>query len=251
MIATIIPTLKVTLLVTIRLGAVLLFSPLQAIRQLPTHVRLLLVLGLSGLLVSNLSLAVTDSNEIALLAGAVAELGNGLILSMSLFAAFTFLQIAGQLIDSQMGLNSLAIFNPSERSHDPLTSRLLTMFAVLFFFATSGHYWLVQGLAYSFIILPPGKLALFKGFTAIIRQFSLMFIMGLMLASPIMISLLLIDLCAGVITRNMPQVSTYFLILPIKILLGLFLFILTLNYLTPLLQYGFNQCFHSWKEVMS
>ena len=99
-----IPVLTANFLVAIRVGVVLLFTPIQAIRQLPVHARLIILLAFSSLLVSNLSLATTKEHEIALALSAVAELCNGLILSMSLYAAFAVFHIAGQLIDTQMGL---------------------------------------------------------------------------------------------------------------------------------------------------
>lgn len=251
MITLTLPTLTATFLVAIRIGVVLLFTPIQAIRQLPVHLRLIIVLILSALLVSNLSLSVHNTNETTLIAGALVEFANGLTLSMSLYAVFTVFHIAGQLIDTQMGLNSLAILNPADHSHDPLTTRLLAMLAVLFFFTLSGHHWLIYGLAYSFRSIPPGEFALFNGFTFLVQQFSLMFALALMIASPVVIGLLVIDLAAAALTRNMPQVSTYFLTLPIKILFGFFLLALSLNYLNPLMERLFKLCFKTWQEIMA
>ncbi len=245
------PTLTATFLVAIRLGVLLLFTPIQAIRQLPIHTRLIIVLMLSALLVANLSLSCPDFNELGLIAGALIEFANGLTLSLSLYAAFAVFQIAGQLIDTQMGLNSLAIFNPSDHSHDPLTGRLLTMLAVLFFFALNGHHWLLEGLAYSFRTNPPGESALVNGFSPLIQQFSLMFALALMIASPVYLALLVIDISTAALTRNMPQVSTYFLALPIKILSGFFLLALSLNYLNPLMEHLFKQSFKVWQGLLA
>ncbi|MBA2709684.1 MAG: flagellar biosynthetic protein FliR [Tatlockia sp.] len=245
------PTLSATFLVAIRLSVLLVFSPIQAIRQLPLHTRLILVLMLSVMLVSNLSLSASNINELSLISGAFIEFSNGLILSLSLYAAFAVFQIAGQLIDTQMGLNSLAIFNPGDHSHDPLTSRLLTMLAVLFFFALNGHHWLLEGLAYSFRKNPPGDFALINGFSLLVHQFSLMFALALMIASPVYLALLVIDISTAVLTRNMPQVSTYFLALPVKILSGFLLLALSLNYLNPLMEYLFRQCFKLWQELLA
>jgi len=243
--------LSTLFLVAIRLGTVLLFSPIEAIRLLPIHTRLFLVLIVSLLVVANVSFPSSANNELSLLLSGVAEFCNGLILSLSLYACFAVFQIAGQLLDTQMGFNSLAILNPSDHSHEPLSSRLLLMLAVLFFFALEGHHKLLQGLTLSFKIIAPGEIALFKGFSPIIQQFSFMFSLALLIASPVLVSLLIIDISAAVLTRNMPQISTYFLTLPIKILLGLFIFGLLLNYVSPLIEKAFQMCFHSMNLVMS
>ena len=242
--------LTTTFLVAIRLGTVLLLSPIEAIRVLPIHTRLLLVLILSMLIVGNFSLPALPSNELSLVVSGLAEFCNGLMLSLGLYAAFAVFQIAGQLMDTQMGLNSLAIFNPADHSNEPLSGRLLIMLAVLFFFAVDGHLKLVQGLVMSFMIIAPGQLALFNGYTPIIKQLSLMFSLSIMIASPVVISLLIIDSAGAVLTRNMPQISTYFLTLPIKIMLGLIMFGLLLTYVNPAMNHVFSSCFQSWKVIM-
>lgn len=244
------PWLTSLFFITIRLGTVLLFTPIQAIRQLPVHARLVLVFTLSMVLVNYVPAQSELSNN-AILLGGLSEFTNGLILATSLYAAFAVFQIAGQLIDNETGLNATAVFNPSDHHQESITSNLLSMLAVLFFFSLDGHQWLFKGLAFSFVIIPPGTLNLFAGFTPVIKQFGFMFSMAFVLASPILLALLAIDLCGALITRNMPQVSTYFLTLPIKILFGLFLLITMLNFINPFINKVFAQCFHTWQEIMS
>lgn len=244
------PWLTTLFFITIRLGTVLLFTPIQAIRQLPIHARLILIFTLSLLLVNYIPLKSEWSNN-AILLGSLAECSNGLILATSIYAAFAVFQIAGQIIDNETGFNASAVFNPNEHSQEPLTSHLLSLLSVLFFFSLDAHQWLFKGLAYSFVIIPPGTLSLFAGFTPVIKQFGLMFSMAFMIASPIVTALLAVDLCGALITRNMPQVSTYFLTLPIKILFGLFLLFLMLGYINPLTNKLLTQCFQTWQEFMS
>ena len=243
--------LTTTFLVAIRLGTVLLLTPIEAIRLLPIHTRLLLVLILSMLIVANLPTPALLSDELSLVMSGVAEFCNGLILSLSLYAAFGVFQIAGQLMDTQMGLNSVAIFNPADHSNESLSGRLLVMLAVLFFFAAGGHLKLVQGLVMSFIIIGPGQLTLFNGYEPIIHQCSLMFALAIVIASPVVIGLLVIDVAGAVLTRNMPQISTYFLTLPIKIILGLVIFSVLLTYINPLIDNVFSLCFQSWSVVIA
>ncbi|MFI4918171.1 MAG: flagellar biosynthetic protein FliR [Legionellales bacterium] len=236
--------------IVIRLGTVVLFSPIQAIHQLPVHTRLILIFMLGMLLVHYVP-ASGESDNTALLFGGIAEFANGLILTTSLHAAFAVFQIAGQIIDNELGLNSLSIFNPSEHSQESISSQLLSMLAVLFFFGLNGHLWLFKGLAYSFTVIPPGSLNLLSGFTPIIKQFGFMFTMAFVISSPIVFTLLTIELCGAVITRNMPQVNTYFLTLPIKIGVGLLLFITMLDYINPLTNTIFERCFQTWQEILS
>ncbi len=288
-------TLTTTFLIAIRTGILFLFTPIEAIRRLPIHVRLLLVLVISLLIVANISgsqkLALNSTppptsrdlfagsssgvdyglrgqaaerrqidamfkaskspDNITIVLSALAEVCNGLILSIGLFAAFGVFQIAGQLIDTQMGLNSIAIFNPTTQASEPLTARILSMLAVLFFFALDGHHKLLEGLVLSFAMIEPGQLKLFSGYKPVIQQCSLMFTLATMVASPIVICLLIIELSGGILTRNMPQMNTYFLILPIKMIVGLLMLGLLINQLKPLMDTIFYAYFQSLNRLIT
>ena len=244
------PWLVNLMFITIRLGVVLIFKPIESIRQLPIHIRLFLVFSFALLINAYLPLA-NSSVERNLVLGGLAECANGLILAASIYASVAVFQIAGQLIDSQTGLNSLAVFNPAEHSSEPLTSRLLSMLAVLFFFGMDGHLWLFKGIVYSFITIPPGMLKLMSGFTPVLQQFSFMFATAFMIALPVILVLLALDLAGALLTRNMPQVNTYFLTLPLKIMLGFFILSLMMDYLRPVTNQVFSQCFDAWQASMT
>jgi len=243
-------SLATTFLITIRLGSVLLLSPIEAIRALPIHARLLLLFLFSILMAANQDWPMVNTDEASLVISALAELCNGLMLALIFYAVFGVFQIAGLLIDAQIGLDAAAIFNPIEHNQEALTSRLLTLLGVIFFFAIDGHHKIIQGLALSFTIIPPGHLALLNGFPLIIQQCSLMFSVSFAMVSPIVASLMIIDLCGGILTRNMPQISTYFLTLPIKIMLGLFMCGILVAYIRPLMDMLFERGFQSWSVMM-
>lgn len=241
-----------TFFIVIRLGVVFLFSPIEAFRLLPIHGRLLLVFALSLLIANYLpSISIDPSNHSELVIKGCFEACNGLILSLMVYLTFAIFQIAGQLIDTQMGLNAVAILNPIEHTYDPLSARLLMMLAVLFFFALNGHHQLLQALLFSFKLITPGQFILFDGFKPIVQQTAFMFSFGLMLSAPIIASLLMIDISSAILTRNMPQISSYFLTLPIKILLGLAMFGFLLDHINPMMEKAFQRCFHTFMEMMA
>lgn len=244
------PWLTHLFLISIRLGMVLLLCPIQALRQAPIRIRLVILFVFSMILVGNTPAPVA-MNDAHLLISALCECANGLILATSLYAAFAVFQIAGQLIDNQIGLNALAVFKPDEHAQESLASHLLSMLATLYFLSINGHLWLFKGLCYSFFIIPPGTFKLLPGFAPVIQQFGLMFSLSLIIASPIIVALLTIELSGAVMTRTMPQVNSYFFTLPIKILLGLALFALLIGYMNPLAQRAFEGCFLAWQEMFA
>lgn len=239
------------LVVSIRLAGILLLTPITPIRQLPVNVRASFILLLSAIIVSGLGLNLQFASEIDLIASGSVEIINGLILSLTVFALFGIYQIAGLLIDSQMGLNATTVFNPQANSHEPIMGSYLTLLAVLLFFTSGGHRYFFQALAFSFVQLPPGTLLVTAGIKPALAQFSQLFTMGLIIAAPIVFSLLIVDICAGLITRNMPQVSVYFVTLPVKILLGFVLLYFSLTYYQPFVSRAYQPLIDHWQAVLS
>ena len=138
------PWLQHLLFIATRLSVLFLFTPMQVIRNAPIQIRILIIFSLSSLLLINSSVSPSEN----MLLSCTAEFINGLFLALSISVFFTVYQIAGQLIDNQLGINSLAFFKPDEPGQDSLSARLLSMLAVVFFFSSNSHLWFFKGLTY-------------------------------------------------------------------------------------------------------
>jgi flagellar biosynthetic protein FliR len=243
-------SLTTPFLVAIRLSVVLLLSPLEAIRLLPMTVRLILVIMLSLLIAASLPSSSSMSQAtFTLLIKAIAEFFNGLLISLSLYAAFAVFQIAGQLLDTQIGLNAMALINPSHDSEESISGRLLRLFAGLCFFTLNEHHYLLQGIYISFEKTEPGTCIIFYGLLPIIQQCGLMFSLALLLGMPIIAILFIIDISSALFTRNMPQINIFFLTLPLKIILSLSMFYLLLTELAPFVERVFQASFNAIKQA--
>lgn len=236
------------MLIAIRLSALFMFTPIQALRQLSIHTRMLLLFSLSILFIINNPNPILIDN---LALRSSAEFIHGLSLALGLYAVFSIYQIAGQLIDNQLGINALAFFKPDEQGQESISARLLSMLAVLFFLGSNSHLWMFKGIAHSFIVIPPGSMPTFSGFLPIMKQFGFMFQMAFVLASPLIISLITLDFCCALVTRTMPQINTYFFVLPLKIVLGLIIFIGILPHLNSFTDYVMLHFIDTWQRLLS
>ncbi|WP_133138412.1 flagellar biosynthetic protein FliR [Legionella genomosp. 1] len=234
-------------LIATRLGMIILFSPLEVIRRLPVQIRLILILLFSFFIISNLNSTTQTSGS--LLAAFAAEFINAQLIYLALITCFGCFQVAGQLIDFQNGLNGISVFKPGE-GFDSISAHLLGMLAGLFFFASQGHHRVIKLLLLSFIAFPPGELIGEASMLQFIRQFALVWSLGMLIAAPLVFCLWLTEFCSGVLSRNMPQISPYFLILPLKVLLGFFIFYLLINNMNPLFEKTFELGFQAWQEYL-
>lgn len=240
-------------LVALRLGTVLVLTPLFSLGGIPANVRVLLILALAVLMVSALGIqgfvAPTSMGELAL--AGLSELVLGALLAFGVFTAFAVFQLAGRVMDMQLGFGIATLIDPTTRAASPLLGTFLNLVAVAAFFAIDGHHLLIRGLAFSLERIPPGTFIADVDPGAVVAQFGGMFVYALALAAPVLFVILLVDVVLAVMARTMPQVNIFIVSLPLKIFVGLIVLAITLNYAAPLMTRVFENLFNYWHNLMA
>lgn len=219
------------LLVSIRLTVGLAMTPVFGGFGIPVLARLAIVVSLSLLSVgSAVSLpAPMGPSDMALAAGR--EFIIGLAMATGVQAAFAAMSAAGRLMDVQMGFSVGAILDPVSKGHSAVMAGSLNMLAVVVFFVSDAHAVLLSTVCRSFQHVPVWSSLLDRGFEHLLTSGAFMFSMGLAMASPVVAALLLTDLVIAVVSRNLPQMNLLFLSIPLKILLGLAVLLVSLKVL--------------------
>lgn len=237
----------------VRLGVLLVMTPiLPALNGLVT-VRVLLTLSLSALLVSGLGLrvAAVPLDIVPLIFHALAELVTGLTLAFGVYTAFGAFAVAGKILDIQSGFGMGNIYDPVTRSGAPLFATMLNMVAVIAFFGMDAHHALLRGFAFSLQQVPPGSGFHELALEAVLRQFGLMFSLGVALIIPVMLCLLLTETALAIMSRVLPQMNVFVIGVPVKIVAALAVFALTIGGLAPVMARVYGSIFLYWEQVLS
>lgn len=218
--------LTTVLLLSLRLASVFLMTPLLAVASVPPMVRILLVLGLAGVLSLGLPQAARTA-EMPAGAGALAqaalgELALGATLALGILLAFAASSMAGQLLGIQMGFGLGQVINPISNSSVSVLTSAFDQLAVVVFFLGNGHHALLRGLAYSLERFPLGRpWPIEAGLGPIALQVTGFFSLGFALAAPVVFSLVMLELALGALSRNMPQINMLAMGIPAKVIVGL------------------------------
>ena len=160
---------------------------------------------------------------------------------------FEAIQVAGRVIDFQRGSTMAEMFAPQLQSRVSETGQFKLQFAIVIFLAIGAHHFFISSLLRSFEVIPAmtfPKLA--AGWTPaaefVTRLTGGVISIGVQLAAPAMIALLLTDLFFGIINRVAPQINVFFLSLPVKMAVGLVVVLLAL----PLFK---DRYIHYFKEA--
>lgn len=215
--------LEYFVLIFLRVSALIFSSPVFGRRNLPNQFKICLSIVLAYIAFTAApSLRLISYNSIleyVLLC--VKELLFGLVLGYVTTLFFAIAQVAGHVIDMQMGFGMVNIFDVQSNISVPVTGNFLYTIMMLAFFAVNGHQQLVYIILKTFSNIPPGKVALSAslGITAL-EVFALSFAMALNVAMPIVASGFLGEAIMGVIVRTTPQMNVFVVGIPLKILLG-------------------------------
>lgn len=208
-----------------RISAMFISIPLFSIRAVPARVRLILAVVIT-LVVMPLLPALPSTpmfshdGMIMAVTQVIIGLTTGFILQL-VFAAVVF---AGQSIALSMGLGFSTMVDPQSGQQVPVLAQFYTVTTTLVFIGLDGHLVLIQMLLDSFKTLPIGIKGIEPSdFWAIIKWSSQMFAGGLLLAMPIVASLLLVNIIFGVAARAAPQLQIFSVGFPVTLMLGMLL----------------------------
>jgi flagellar biosynthetic protein FliR len=97
----------------------------------------------------------------------------------------------------------------------------LSITAVILFFATNLHHLMLAGLFDSYTVFPPGASPLVGDMAdSLARLLGDIFRVAIKLSSPLIVMALMIYLGSGLLSRLMPNMHVFFVIIPPQILLS-------------------------------
>ncbi len=222
------------------LRALALFSALPVLgqRTVPTRVRVALAAFIA--LAAQASMPPVPNVALDSPTAFLLVLQQGLIgfsLGFAVRLVFSAIELAGELVGLQMGLNYAGFFDPVSAGTATATSRFFGTTVAWLFIVMNGHLLVIAALVQSFTAFPIGP----EPFAFLVRlqpqQWGAeIFTTGLWIALPLITLLLVVNLVLGAISRVAPQIEIFAVGFPITVSVGLLGLLLTL----PALQQPFT-----------
>ena len=209
-------------LLLVRPGMVVMLTPAFAGTHLPAPVKV----GLTVLLALGLlpSVATVSGGDTSLTAIVAREIAIGLSLGFVLRALMAGAELAGWLSGFQIGFSYGATIDPQSGVRNNMLATLYGLLATFAFLAINGHHMVLRALTASYGALPIGGGGLDGSLVGSVRDIlGLVFIVGLRIAAPIVVVLLIVEVAIGLIARSSPALSFMVIGFPIRIIVGLLL----------------------------
>lgn len=201
---------------------------------------------------ANHSLGFGPLGFIALLAKEVLV---GFTLGFIASLVFEAVQVAGRIVDFQRGSTMGELYAPQLQSNVSEIGQFKLQLAIVLFILIGAHRLFIGALLESYNSIPALG---FPNFGAgwspaaelIVKLTASVLSIGLQLAAPALIALLLTDLFFGIINRVAPQVNVFFLSMPVKMLVGIIAILIVLPMLVMRMEFFFGEAYKAFEYAI-
>lgn len=217
------------MLLLVRPGMVIGTAPVFGGTFAPPLVRVGIVVLITLVLAPTVPLPDTLSGPgIALVAAR--EMLIGMALSFSIRIIVAGAELAGHLAGFQVGFAYASLIDPQSGARNSVLSALYANMAMVIFLAIDGHHQMLHALSVSYVALPPGGWSLQGNLAALVAHtLGMVFLIGLRMAAPVVLVLIVVEITLGLISRAAPQLNLLVMGAPIRLLVGLFILGATLT----------------------
>ena len=207
----------------LRVLAVFSSAPIFSARSVPmrTRVALALLVALCAQvgLQDQAVIGLTDPRALAVVMQQVVV---GVAIGLAVRIVFASVELAGEVIGLQMGLNFAGFFDPSTNSQTSAVGRFFGNTTMLLFVVLNGHLMVLQAVVSSFERFPLDGNALASIQEMRLHELgAIVFRYGLWIALPMIGMLLFVNVVLGFISRIAPQMNAFAIGFPLTLSAGL------------------------------
>ena len=237
----------VFLLLVCRTSGLFMMSPFFGSFNVPIYFRAGTALALSIVLfpvVDGFTQITAPPTVIAYAAVVVREMFIGWLIGYVSYVSFAAIQMAGKIMDMQVGFSIVNVMDPTSGQQAPLIGSFLYNLSLIVFLVTNGHHLLLAALVESFRAIPILGMNFDASLAELIVRFTTgIFLTGVQIALPITFSILLTNVSLGILARSMPSLNIFVVGIPLQIMIGMFVLLMVIPFYVLFLDVLFNEMY--------
>ena len=229
------------ILSTPRIIGITLFIPFLRAPLIPPQIRnsIVFILGLTLLPMIWQQSALLEGKLVIILI--LKEVLIGMLIGIILSLSFLIPQAVGDFIDNQRGASIAAVFNPAFGTQASPVGVFLAQAFLAWFIISGGFMLFFEFIFTSFTILPIGSFLPENNdhlWIYATQAFNSFMKLTLIIAAPVVLSMLISEIALGLVSRFAPQLNVFFISMSLKSVIAI---VILLFYFGALLE-------HIWSE---
>lgn len=219
------------LLVFMRVSAFLLVLPFFSMTNFPVMMRIALSALVAMLLAPSLpAFPLANLPVFSLLGVMIQEISIGLLLGFVARMVFFAVDLAGNIIATEMGLQMGSIMNPLTQQSSQVPATILFYLAAVVMLTLDLHHWMLIGFERTYTVLPMGSAHLSTAlFESVVKNTGRIFVVALQISAPIMAVSFVVTVVFAVLSRAVPQMNVFSESFSFRVVGGLIVFGFTLQ----------------------
>ena len=209
------------MLLFFRFASLFLAVPIFSHKNIPMNVKASMAFFFTIVFYSSMPELNIEINVPTVVLAILSEFIFGLAIGVILLVTYNIITFAGGQISFMMGFSMASAIDPQSGVSMPIVSQFLSLMALMVLFALDLHHWLLLYIDSSLSAVPLGGFIVTEDmFNYIIDATSRMFLVGFMIAFPIIALSWLADVIFGMLMKTMPQFNLLVIGFPIKIMVA-------------------------------
>lgn len=231
-------------LVLCRIGGLFAALPVFGGRRLPARIKIAAVVSITVVCLPILPVTAPAVPENVITMGLLVlqEVAIGLTLAFVTQVIFAAVELSGQIIGMQMGFSMASVLDPAQGTQVQIMSVMQGLLATLLFLSLNIHHVFIRAIVDSFRVIPMGGWQMNEALLQfLVKASSEVFVLGVRLAAPVMVTLLLTSVILGIMARAFPQMNVFMVSFPLNIGLGFIVLGATLLLFFHVMEVSFGQ----------
>jgi len=217
------------LLLFFRFAGLFIMVPLFSHMSIPMTIKTAIAFVFSVLFFANMPPLVMEITTINVVLAIISEFLLGFVVGLMLQLVINIMTFAGIQISFIMGFSMASVVDPQSGVSMPIIANILALLALMIFLALDGHHVVLLFVNESLQEVALGGFMLnAEIFEYMLKATTNMFMVGFMIAFPIIALSLLADIIFGMLMKTMPQFNLLVIGFPIKIMVAFVVIIATL-----------------------
>lgn len=217
------------LLLFFRFAGLFIMVPLFSHQSIPPNIKTAIAFVFTVLFFAVMPPLEMDISTTRVIMAILSEFLLGFSVGLILQLVIHIMTFAGIQISFIMGFSLASVVDPNSGISMPIISNILSLMALLFFLAVDAHHIVLLFVNDSLQAVPLGGFVVKENlFEYMMNATTNMFVVGFMVAFPIIALSLLADVIFGMLMKTMPQFNLLVIGFPIKIMVAFVVLIATL-----------------------
>lgn len=243
---------EVFLLILVRISGFMFTAPFFSLSNVPRRVKAGIALYMTVILFYTKSFTAPEyTGVIGFSILLIAETLAGAIMGFFANIAYHILAFAGQMIDTDIGFSMVSQFDPITNIQTTISANLYGYLVLLVMMITGLHRHFVRAIIDSFDVIGLGKVSINPQFYKLMGQFLAdYFVIGFRIIIPVFASILIVNTILAILSKMAPQMNMFVIGIQIKLLVGLFIFVLIIEMIPTVADFIYQEMFSMLKSAI-